>query len=171
MNDERTSILGTWRPDSNLMKYYTLESLLLGPFFPFLLLPRFLRVRTLRYVFDEEGVRMSWGVLFRREASLTYERIQDIHLTSNLVQRHLGLGTVQIQTASGTANAEVTIEGLKEFEQVRDHLYSRMRGVTSPPKEVPTARHGTGEIAALLRELTAEIAALRRDLAEREPSG
>ena len=82
----------------------------------------------MRYRFDADGVKMSWGILFRREVSLTYARIQDIHLTSNIVERWLGLAEVKLSTASGSASAEMTIEGLHEFELVRDFLYAKMRG-------------------------------------------
>ena len=58
---------------------------------------------------------MRWGILFRREITLTYARIQDIHLTSNLVERWLRLARIQIQTASASASAEMTLEGLHEF--------------------------------------------------------
>jgi len=116
------------RPDSNLLVYYALQSLLLGPFFWAMLIPYYFRFRSLRYEFDEEGVGMRWGILFRKEISLTYARIQDIHLTSNVVERWLGLARIEVQTASGSASAEMTIEGLREFEHVRDLLYTRMRG-------------------------------------------
>lgn len=146
------------------MVYWALESLLLGPFFPFLLLPRILRFRSLRYRFDDEGVTAAWGVLFRREISLTYGRIQDIHLTSNLVERWLGLARVQVQTASGSAKAELTIAGLPDFEAVRDLLYSRMRGARR--------LDGAGaddqvwsETAAALREVAVELRRLRQQLA------
>jgi len=102
---------------------------MLGPFFVFALVPLYFRYHTLRYEFDDEGVSMRWGVLFRREIHLTYARIQDIHLTSNVVERWLGLGRVLVQTASGSSKAEMTIEGLREFEAVRDFLYARMRGM------------------------------------------
>jgi putative membrane protein len=71
---------------------------------------------------------MKVGILFRREVNLTYARIQDIHLRSNILQRWLGLGNVQIQTASGSSGPELIIEGFKEFEAIRDFLYTRMRG-------------------------------------------
>jgi len=116
------------RPDSNLLVYYALQSLLLGPFFWAMLIPYYFRFRSLRYEFDEEGVGMRWGILFRKEISLTYARIQDIHLTSNVVERWLGLARIEVQTASGSASAEMTIEGLREFEHVRNLLYTRMRG-------------------------------------------
>lgn len=117
------------RPDSRLMTYYVIQSFAAGPFFFFPLLFYSFRYRTLRYRFDREGVSMRWGVLFRREINLTYARIQDIHLSSNIVERWLGLAKIEIQTASGSAKAEMTVEGIPEFEELRDFLYSRMRGV------------------------------------------
>jgi putative membrane protein len=60
--------------------------------------------------------------------NLTYARIQDIHLQSGMLQRWLGLADIHIQTASGSAGAELVIEGFKEFEAIRDFLYTRMRG-------------------------------------------
>ena len=71
---------------------------------------------------------MQWGVLFRREIYLTYRRIQDIHLSRNIVQRWLGLATLSVQTASGSATPEMSIEGILEAEPLRDYLYAKMRG-------------------------------------------
>src|SRR5690606_32015343 len=119
---------GTLRPHPALLRYYALSSLVFGPAFLAVLLPRYFRFRTLRYEFDDEGVSMHWGILFRREVSLTYSRIQDIHLTSNVLERWMGLAKIEVQTASGSAKAEVTAEGLREFEAVRGQLYSGKRG-------------------------------------------
>ncbi len=169
------------RPDPSLLKYYVLGSLVAGPFFPLFLLPLYLRYRTLRYRFDDEGVSMSWGALFHREISLTYTRIQDIHLASNAVERFFGLGRVLVQTASGASKAEMTIEGLPEFELVRDYLYTRMRGARDQTA-AHTATRRAPEASALplddadLHELTAtmqavaeELAAVRRQLEARQP--
>lgn len=71
---------------------------------------------------------MKWGILFRREIYLTYRRIQDIHLTRNILQRWMGLAKISLQTASGSSQAEMAIEGILEAEQLRDFLYSQMRG-------------------------------------------
>ncbi len=149
------------QPDASLMVYYALASLLLGPAFVFALVPLYFRYHTLQYEVDEEGVTARWGILFRREVSLTYARIQDIHLSSNLVERWLGLAKVQVQTASGSAKAELTVEGMLQFEAIRDFLYARMRGAKDHvPAALPHA--GTAdELAATLREIAAEVRALR----------
>jgi uncharacterized membrane protein YdbT with pleckstrin-like domain len=116
------------RPHSSLLKYYVLMSLLTGPGFLVGFWPLLFKYETLRYKFEEDGMSMSWGFLFRHEINLTYRRIQDIHLTRNIIQRWLGLATLSIQTASGSATPEMSIEGILEAEKLRDYLYSKMRG-------------------------------------------
>jgi putative membrane protein len=157
---------GDRRPALSLMKYYLLSSLLTGPGLLFLLPYRYFRYRTLRYHFDNEGVTARWGILFRREITLTYARIQDIHLVSNLIERWLGLGRVQIQTASGQSGAEMTIEGLPDFEFVRDELYQRMRGARRESKHA-LADGQPDDVVHALNAATAELRALREDLARR----
>lgn len=156
------------RPDQSLMSYYVLASLVAGPFFPFVLIPLYFRYHTMRYRFSDEGVSMRWGILFRKEINLTFARIQDIHLTSNFVERWLGLARIQIQTASGSAKAEMVIEGITEYGALRDFLYSRMRGAkgissaTAVRKEtVPTGSAPSTEVASVLREAVAELRAIR----------
>ena len=84
---------------------------------------------------------------------LTYRRIQDIHLTRNLVQRWLGLATVAIQTASGTATAEMGLEGILEAEPLRDFLYQQMRGARGEAMEHPAAVAEQDDALTLLREI------------------
>jgi membrane protein YdbS with pleckstrin-like domain len=155
------------RPDPSLMTYYTLVCLLTGPLFPIVIVPNYFRYHTMRYRFDGDGISMRWGLLFRREIHLTYARIQDIHLTSNLIERWLGLARIQVQTASGSSSAEMTIEGIREFELVRDFIYSKMRGHAAGPV-TPAAASAQesdllAEVAAGLREVSEELRALRRD--------
>ena len=117
------------RPDARLLKYYIVTALFGGPLFPIVFLPLYFTYHTLKYRIDDSGIAMSWGILFRKEVYLTYRRIQDIHLTRNLIQRWFGLATVAVQTASGNAAAEMSIEGILEAEELRDYLYAQMRGV------------------------------------------
>lgn len=151
-------------PHKSLFTYYALTSLFAGPFFLVPLTYLYFRFHTLRYVFDREGITMRWGILFRREISLTYARIQDIHLVSNVVERWLGLARIQIQTASGASGAEMVIEGLQDFEAIRDALYARMRGVHGPREASPRqheAEPSGGDAARAIREAAAELRAIR----------
>jgi putative membrane protein len=117
------------RPHERLLTYYLVAALLTLPAFPITFAILYVKYRTLRYRFDDEGVWRAQGLLWRREVNVAYRRIQDIHLTSGLIQRWFGLATVGIQTAAGSATPEVTIEGVLEAGALRDYLYTRMRGV------------------------------------------
>jgi uncharacterized membrane protein YdbT with pleckstrin-like domain len=117
------------RPDERLMKYYVVVALLSLFAFPVTLFVLWIKYRTLRYRFDNEGVWRRQGLLWRSEVNITYRRIQDIHLTNGLLQRWFGLASVSIQTAAGSASPAIEIEGVLEAEALRDFLYTKMRGV------------------------------------------
>lgn len=149
------------RPAPVLLRYYLIIALFATVAFPAVFLPLYFRYYTLRFRFDAEGISVSWGILFRREVHLTYRRIQDIHLTRNLLQRWMGLATVEIQTASGNAAATMKIEGVLEAEALRDFLYHQMRGARHEEDAEPAAPLAD-EALALLREIRDEVRALRR---------
>jgi len=156
------------RPDRSLLTQFVLTAILSGPFFPILILPLLFKYQTLRYRFDEEGIAMSWGLLWRQEVHLTYARIQDIHLSRGLIERWLGIATIQIQTASGSAGAEMSLLGLREYDLVRDYLYSKMRGARGLEAgelvEPPSSREDPP--LALLTEIRDELRAIRARLEE-----
>jgi putative membrane protein len=136
------------RPHPSLWTYYIISAIFTGPGIIFTLPYLYFRYHTLRYRFDDEGIHMKVGILFRKEINLTYARIQDIHLRSGIVQRWLGLANLEIQTASGSATAEMTIEGFKEYEFIRDFLYTRMRGYQTHGKSAPVATPSSPTVAA-----------------------
>lgn len=115
-------------PAHELFTYYLLGAITSGPFILITLPALWFRYSTLKYSFEDTGLRMNVGVLFRRESVTAYRRIQDIHVSSNVIQRWLGISTISIQTASGSATPEIVIEGVKEPEKLRDWLYERLRG-------------------------------------------
>ena len=153
------------RPDPALLKYYVIVAALTLAGFPFVILPLLFKYSTLRYRFDDKGVSMSWGILFHREIYLTYRRIQDIHVTRNLLHRWLGLAAVAVQTASGRSGAEMTIEGIRNPEALRDFLYAQMRGARDEGEEAtgsasPTAAPAD-EALDLLRGIRDDLRQLR----------
>ncbi len=177
------------RPLPALLTHYLIRCapfLLFPPVGIALLLVHYFRYQTMRYRFDAEGISMRWGILFRRETILNYARIQDIHLVSGVIERWLGLARIQLQTASGSATPEMTLEGLPEHDRVRDFLYSRMRGTKDSagrrPHAEPTSAPGTPssggtaagtvdlELAATLREVASELRGIREALERRPPT-
>ncbi len=147
------------KPVDSLMTYYVLKALATTVAFPVMIVLLYFRYHTMKYVFSDEGVRMSWGILFRHEVILNYARIQDIHLRSNAIERWLGLARIEIQTASG-GSSEMTLEGLTDHEAMRDFLYSRMRGASDKRHESPAATESE-RLATVLGEVAGELRAIR----------
>lgn len=180
---------GTCLPHPKLLKHYFLICLLTGPGFIISFPLAVCRYITLRYRFDADGVNMTVGILFRREVALTYRRIQDIHVTRGIIQRWLGLATVACQTASGSSTPELVIEGLMDYEKVRDFLYAQMRGakeghparpVVGSEREGAAAPRADASDEALIlltdirdrmAALTSEVGTLRRAAQKENPHG
>jgi uncharacterized protein len=133
------------RPEPALLSYYKLSAAFALIFFPLVFLPLWFRYKSLRYRIDDEGVSMSWGILNKREVFLTYRRLQDIQMTQGFIQRKFGLADLHLHTASGSAGAEMKLEGLPDPEAFRDYLYARMRGAEEGGEgREPEGRSGEG---------------------------
>lgn len=158
------------RPADSLIVYYFVVSLFALVAFPVAFLPLYIRFKTLRYRFDETGVSMCWGYFFRKEVYLTYRRLQDIHVTRNILERWMGLAKVPIQTASGTSGATMTIEGIRDPEPLRDFLYAQMRGARDENENNSHGATSTDDTAIkLLEEIRDELKMRRSSSVEEKP--
>ncbi|MEO8028609.1 MAG: PH domain-containing protein [Bryobacteraceae bacterium] len=155
------------RPCEQLFTYYIFRALATTVAAPITMLVLYFRYHTMRYRFDTEGIHMSWGILMRNEVMLNYSRIQDIQLRSNFIERWLGLARIEIQTASGTTGSEMTLEGLKDHQAMRDFLYSRMRGAHHDHGPAAASGGEAEPLAAILREVAEELRAIRQSLESR----
>ncbi len=160
----RVLALGDIMPDATRQ---VLKALVALPICWIVIWPLLFRYQTLRYDFGDDGISVSWGLLFKREVHLSYRRIQDIHVSRNLIERWLGIATVSVQTASGSGDAEAQIEGVKHYEEIRDYLYARSRGLCSTAPEEAEGPDDEVDPAALLLEIRDTL----RLLAERAESG
>jgi uncharacterized protein len=162
---DQSDVTSIKRPSSMLLAYYLLVSLLSGPLLIFAVPAVWIRYNTLRYRLEETGIRMTVGLIFRKEVVVAFRRIQDIHVSRNLLQRWLGIASVSIQTASGNAMPEIVLEGMEKEEAVRDWLYQRMRGArgiveTKLESNIEVPISTDIEIGSLLRDIRDNLAVL-----------
>lgn len=135
------------RPEKALLVLYALAAIPSFIAWPIVMVPLFFRYHTLWYRFGDEGLATGVGILFRREQQLTYARMQDIHVSQNLLERWLGIGTVTVQTAGAGAGGNLTITGIRDVEAVRDFLYAKLRGVRH--EDEPKAEAGSADVVLL----------------------
>jgi putative membrane protein len=152
------------RPREELLKYYILRAIATMFAFPITMLVLYFRYHTMRYRFDSEGIHMKWGIIMRHEIMLNYSRIQDIQLRSNFIERWLGLARIEIQTASGGSDSDMTLEGIPDHDAMREFLYSRMRGAHHPHEQ---ATSSTDSLAGILTEVAQELKAIRVAMEQR----
>jgi uncharacterized membrane protein YdbT with pleckstrin-like domain len=151
------------RPSPALLTYYVLSSLLALPAVVIVVPVMWIRYQTLKYELQESGIRMQVGLFFRKEVVVAFRRIQDIHVSRNIVQRWLGIASVSIQTASGNAMPEIVLEGMTDPDGIRDFLYERMRGAKGQTTS-SVAGGATNDVGSNTTEGTDEATELLRGI-------
>jgi len=84
---------------------------------------------TVSYMLTEDRIVFQGGHWWKRKSYVPYNRITNIDLLQGPLSRRYGLGKVSIQTAgySGQAGssgrfAEISIFGVKDFEEIKDAI-------------------------------------------------
>ena len=80
------------------------------------------------------STEMTWrrGVWFKNTGVVPYNRITNIDITQGPVSRSFGIAALKIQTAGYSApnarTSEIRIEGVEDFEGMRESIMSMVRG-------------------------------------------
>ena len=115
-------------------------------------IPRF--YETISYVLNESEVVWRRGVWFKNTGVVPYNRITNVDIVQGPVSRRLGTGALKIQTAGYSANkssAEIRLEGIEDFEELRETIMDMVRG--KPPQAVETYDRGKDLSAEILDEV------------------
>jgi uncharacterized membrane protein YdbT with pleckstrin-like domain len=129
--------------------------------------------RSLSYEICEDEVIVHAGVLTRTVKHVPYRTVTNITVKRGLVDRWLGMGTLEIQTAgmSGTTGVEQVLAGLENAQEVYALVAAELRRFRSAM--APTAAEVESEVseadvpAEVLNALLVEVRAIRRSLEKR----
>lgn len=75
------------------------------------------------YRFEQDELRIEYGIFLRKKRYIPYERIQSINVTEGILQRLFGLVKVKIETAGGGDEAEAVLSAISKEEAVRIQTY------------------------------------------------
>jgi putative membrane protein len=77
------------------------------------------------YRFEQDELRIEYGIFIRKKRYIPFERIQSIDMTEGLLQRLFGLVKVQIETAGGGGNeeAEAVLSAISKEEAKQIQKY------------------------------------------------
>jgi|SRR3989344_743127 len=79
------------------------------------------------YIYDN-GVSRDFSLITTHRTFASYENIEDLTVSQNIIERILGIGTIKVNTA-GSHLVEVNFRGVKNLHEVegviREHMTSR----------------------------------------------
>ena len=85
---------------------------------------------TIVYKLTKDEIVWRRGVWFKKTGVVPYNRITNIDIVQGPISRMLGIATLKIQTAgySGQARPEIKIEGIEQFEELRELIMGFVKG-------------------------------------------
>ncbi|TGC09540.1 PH domain-containing protein [Methanolobus halotolerans] len=75
------------------------------------------------YMYEDGYLHIKRGLIFKTERSIKRERVQTVNIRSGLLQRLLGVATIQIETAGGGVESEIILSAVKVEETHRIKSY------------------------------------------------
>jgi putative membrane protein len=128
--------------------------------------------RSLRYEVQDNEVVVNVGIWTKSVKHVPYRTVTNMQVKRDVVDRLLGIGTLNIQTAgmSGQKGAEERLVGLSDvqevYERVADEL-RRFRGGMAPTQAGVEAEPGVA-LPEGLGAILDEVRAIRKSLEERQ---
>ena len=126
--------------------------------------------RALEYTIDEDGVKMSGGVVWKKHVTVPYSKITNVDITRGPLQRHYKIGTIHVQTAGAAGKqgekAELKLAGIRDLEKVREVIVENIRKLNySGPSERKGIETASGE-RNVLEDMLSELKDIK-DLLEK----
>lgn len=109
---------------------------------------------TIIYKLTDKEMVWRRGVWFKNTGIVPYNRITNVDIAQGPISRRLGIASLKIQTAgysaTSAARSEIRIDGMEDFEGVRELIMGFVRG--KKPVAVETYE-GEGADGRILKEL------------------
>jgi len=104
--------------------------------FALVLLAGWVRRVFTRYTITTKHLLIGTGILSRNEASASLDRVQNIRVVQSPIERMLGTGSVDFDTASGeAADAELRFIGIDHPRDLRDRILAAIEDVRAKDRQ------------------------------------
>ena len=122
-------------------------------------IPRF--HASIAYVLGDDDITVTRGVWWKTKSVVPYNRITNVSIYQGPISRSIGIGKLAIQTAgfSGTTSsghklAEAELIGIRNFEEIKDHIMNLVKGIRPQAVEAEAeAQPSRGLDEQMLEEL------------------
>lgn len=110
--------------DGGILRGLTIIAISTASAFVLFLIYQVLNWAFYTYRYEEGYLHIKSGVVFKKERSIKRERVQTVNIRRGLLQRLLGLASLQVETAGGGAESEMSLTAvtLEEANNIKDAL-------------------------------------------------
>lgn len=97
--------------------------------FIFLIVSSIIKWRKFTYRIEEDELRIEEGLLTKKKRYIPIERIQTVNTSAGIIQQIFKLVKLQVETAGGGKEAEVTLAAISqaEAEHIKRALFERKK--------------------------------------------
>jgi membrane protein YdbS with pleckstrin-like domain len=148
--------------------------LLIVPFIAFMLAVAFwisMYYESINYELTEAEINVQRGVWWKHLNTVPYNRVTNIDVVQGPLSRRLGLAKIKIQTAgysatgSGASIAEAQLTGIKNYNEIREYILSKVRRLR--PIAVEAAAE-TSTYEGATQQMLDELKKIRKILEKQE---
>jgi len=83
----------------------------------------YIRWRRFEYLFDEENLKITKGIIKRSDRDIPLKRVQNVDVKRNIIHRILGISVVSLETAGGsTTEASLKYVELSEADKIKQKI-------------------------------------------------
>ena len=120
-----------------------------GLFFIALVVTSIIKWSKFTYRIEEDELRIEEGLINKKKRYIPIERIQTINTSAGLIQQIFKLVKLQVETASGGTEAEVSLVAITqaEAERIQQALFERKKAAEDTGTDVPVPLEETAEEA------------------------
>lgn len=147
MKDEKVLLAGEPQRD-RLLRYFAVSWMLVGiltivmlPFFPLAWLIARAFVRKHGYWLTDSRVIVTNGIIGFRTRSIPLERVSDVAISSNWLEKWMGLQSVVVRDMTGEAMSGATMLASGDASQLQHEILDRVHAVN---RRMPAAQYDTG---------------------------
>lgn len=114
--------------------------------------------RSFAYRIDEDAVRMQYGVFWKQDITVPYNKITNVDVTQGPLQRAFGIGIVHVQTAGAGgaqgSRAEIRLSGIAELREIKRILVTYLQKYEVNRNEIiPAGAKEDNTLIMILEEL------------------
>ncbi len=123
-------------------------------------------IKNLQYIIHTDRVTIHKGILTKKKQNIPYRSVTDFILKRGPIDRVLGIGSIQIQTAGQSVSStgyEGCLSGLLEFDSLHADLREKIKSL-HPVSETPTNSESTEIIDNnILSQILDELKAIKEN--------